>query len=163
MWQEVGSGNITIVGSLLLVTETPVKPMRDRNADIESQYRDLFASNAVVLLEASLPVFEDAARIRAETGLKTPDAIHAATALRAQCAFFITNDTDFRRVEELPIVILDDFLWYEMYVYILVPNVQNAGHAILFAVDHRLTGGLYAHQEERTDNLSVRTQRPPAT
>ena len=55
------------------------------------------------LLDASYEVFEDAARLRAETGLATPDALHAATALRAGCALFVTNDTDFRRVEGLPI------------------------------------------------------------
>ena len=59
------------------------------------QYRELFGANAVRLLEASYPVFEDAARLRAETGLATPDVLHAATALRASCALFITNDTDF--------------------------------------------------------------------
>ena len=52
-------------------------------------------------------MFEDAARLRAETGLAIPDALHAATALRAGCALFITNDTDFRRVQGLPIVVLD--------------------------------------------------------
>jgi predicted nucleic acid-binding protein len=62
------------------------------------------------LLDASYQVFADAARLRAETALKTPDALHAATALRAGCALFITNDTDFRRVQGLPIVVLDDLL-----------------------------------------------------
>ena len=46
----------------------------------------------------------------AETGLKTPDALHAATAIRAECTLFITNDNDFRRVRDLPVVVLDDFL-----------------------------------------------------
>ena len=74
------------------------------------QYRELFASNAVRLLDASYQVFADAARLRAETGLKTSDAIHAATAFRAGCTLFITNDTDFRRVQGLPVVVLDDLL-----------------------------------------------------
>ena len=74
------------------------------------QYREVFASNAVRLLEASYAVFEDAARLRAESGLKLPDALHAATALRAGCALFITNDADFRRLQELPTVVLDDVL-----------------------------------------------------
>ena len=74
------------------------------------QYREVFASNAVRLLEAPYAVFEDAARVRAETGLKIPDALHAATALRAGCALFITNDTDFRRMQELPVVVLNDLL-----------------------------------------------------
>ena len=110
MWQEAQDGNITIVSSPLIVIEALVKPLRDGNTEIESQYRELFASNAVRLLDASYQVFEDAASIRAETGLKTPDAIHAATAIRAECTLFVTNDTDFRRVQELPIIVLEDLL-----------------------------------------------------
>ena len=110
MWQEAQDGNLTIVSSPLLVIEALVKPLRDGNTEIEMQYRELFASGAVRLLDASYQVFEDAAGIRAETGLKTPDAIHAATAMRAGCTLFITNDNDFRRVQALPVVVLDDLL-----------------------------------------------------
>ena len=110
MWQEAQDGHLTIVSSPLLVLEALVKPLREGNTEIESQYRELFASNAVRLLDASYQVFEDAASIRAETGLKTPDAIHAATAIRSECTLFITNDTDFRRVQRLRIVVLDDLL-----------------------------------------------------
>ena len=110
MWQQTQDGNLTIVSSPVLVIEVLVKPIRDGNTEIKLQYRELFASNAVRLLDASYQVFEDAARLRAETGLKTPDALHAATAIRAGCTLFITNDTDFRRVQGLPIVVLDDLL-----------------------------------------------------
>ena len=110
MWQEAQADNITIVSSPVLVIEALVKPLRDGNAEIESQYRELFASNAVRLLDASYQVFEEASRLRAATGLKIPDALHAATALLAGCALFITNDTDFRRVRGLPVVVLDDLL-----------------------------------------------------
>ncbi len=110
MWERAQDGSLTIVSSFVLVIEALVKPLQDGNTEIELQYRELFASNAVRLLDAPYQVFEDAARIRAETGLKTPDALHAATALRANCSLFITNDTDFRRVEDLPIAVLDDFL-----------------------------------------------------
>ena len=110
LWEQVQDGNLTVVSSPILVIEALVKPIRDGNAEIELQYRELFASNAVRLLDASYQVFADAARLRAETALKTPDALHAATALRAGCALFITNDTDFRRVQGLSIVVLDDLL-----------------------------------------------------
>ena len=40
--------------------------------------------------------------------LRTPDAIHAATALEAGCAMFLTNDTDFRTVPGLPVTVLND-------------------------------------------------------
>ena len=87
-----------------------MKPLRDGNREIESQYRELFDSNAVRLLDISNPVFEDAARLRAASRLRTPDAIHAATARRAGCSLFVTNDADFRRVDDLPVTVLDDLL-----------------------------------------------------
>ena len=62
------------------------------------------------LIPATLAIWEDAARIRATTGLKTPDALHAASALQAGCALFLTIDSDYRRVQGLPITVLDDLV-----------------------------------------------------
>ena len=116
MWQQAQDGNLTVVSSPVILMEVLVKPIRDGNSEIEMQYREIFEANAVRLLEASYAVFEEATRLRAETGLATPDALHAATALRAGCAVFVTNDTDFRRVEGLPVVVLDDLLKEESQV-----------------------------------------------
>ena len=116
MWQQAQDGNLSIVSSPVLLTEVLVKPLQVGNTEIEMQYRELFASHAVRLLDAPYAVFYDAARLRAQTGVKIPDALHAATALRANCALFITNDTDFRRIQGLPAVILDDLLAEESKV-----------------------------------------------
>lgn len=42
--------------------------------------------------------------IRATTNLKTPDAVHAATALSVNCTQVITNDKGFRNMSGLPVV-----------------------------------------------------------
>lgn len=110
MWQEAGAGRFTLASSELVVLETLIKPLRDSNARLEMLFRSVFAATEMELIPATLTVWEDAARIRAATGLKTSDALHAATALSAGCALFITNDTDFRRVQGLPIVVLDDLV-----------------------------------------------------
>ena len=45
-----------------------------------------------------------AARLRAAYGIRTPDAIHLATAIEGGAAGFITNDKDLERLQkELPI------------------------------------------------------------
>jgi predicted nucleic acid-binding protein len=44
------------------------------------------------------------------SSLRTPDAIHAATASSCGCKLLLTNDVAFRRVANLPVVILDDLL-----------------------------------------------------
>lgn len=43
-------------------------------------------------------------------GLKTPDALHAATAIVCQCDVFVTNDPVFQRVPNLPLALLTEVL-----------------------------------------------------
>jgi predicted nucleic acid-binding protein len=62
------------------------------------------------LLPITQHILRDAARLRATTKLRTPDALHAATARQAGCVLFVTNDVGFRGVASLPLVLLDDLL-----------------------------------------------------
>ena len=109
-WRQAEAGQFLVVCSELVIAETLVRPMREGNADLEGAFRSVFAAPEVQLVATTRQIWEDTARLRAETGLKTPDALHAATAMREGCSLFITNDTDFRRVEGLPTVVLDDLL-----------------------------------------------------
>ncbi len=84
--------------------------MREGDRALETACRDVFAAPEMQIVPATRELWEDAARLRAETGLKLADALHAATALRASCELFVTNDADFRRIEGLSTVVLDDLL-----------------------------------------------------
>ena len=109
IWLAARAGAIEIVSSELVVLETLVKPFRDRDILLENVYRALlFDSRDVRLLPVSVAILERAARIRAETGLKTPDSIHAATALDVRAALFVTNDAQVRRVGGLSVAILTE-------------------------------------------------------
>ena len=110
MWEEAKAGRFSLASSELVAFETLVRPLRDGNARLEMLFRSILAATEMDLIPTSLATWEDAAHIRAATGLATPDALHAATALRAGCAAFITNDTDFRRVQDLPLIVLDDLI-----------------------------------------------------
>ncbi len=116
MWLQAQAGQFSIVSSDLVVLETLVKPLREGDTVVELLFRSLFEASEVRLIPATRPLWEEAARLRAETGLKTPDALHAAAALHAGCTIFITNDDDFRRLKELPVVVLDDLLREENQV-----------------------------------------------
>ena len=113
MWEEARGGRFTLASSELVALETLVRPLREGNARLEMLFRSILAAAEMDLIPATMATWEEAARIRAETGLATSDALHAATALSAGCALFVTNDTDFRRVEDLPIVVLDDLVEQE--------------------------------------------------
>ena len=110
VWRQAQSGQFTIVSSELVVMETLVKPLREGNRVLEELFRSLFDSNEVTLIPTTRSIWEEAAAVRAMTGLKTPDALHAAAARHADCKLFITNDSDFRRVRELSVAVLKDFI-----------------------------------------------------
>ena len=110
VWRQAEAGQFILVCSELILAETLVRPIRESNTDLEMALRAVFAAPEFQLVSTTRQLWEDTARLRAETGLKTPDALHAATALSVGCALFITNDTDFRRVQGMSIVVLNDLL-----------------------------------------------------
>jgi predicted nucleic acid-binding protein len=61
-------------------------------------------------MQITQTILRDAAHLRATTNIKTPDAIHAATALNVGCTLFLTNDTGLRNVSGLTVVVLEDVL-----------------------------------------------------
>ena len=113
MWRQAWAGEFDVASSDITILETLVKPLREGDDVVETLLRSMFDAQEVSLIPATRELWEAAARIRADTGLKTPDALHAATALGTGCALFITNDTDFRRVQRLPVVVLDDLVEQE--------------------------------------------------
>jgi predicted nucleic acid-binding protein len=110
LWQAARAKTVEIVSSDLVLMETLVGPLKSGNAAVASAYEALFQQAQTRLLPITHPILREAARLRATTRLKTPDALHAATALQTGCALFITNDPDFRNVAGLPLVILSDLL-----------------------------------------------------
>lgn len=84
------AGNDVCYSSLVRL-ECLIKPLRQHDAGLLYLYETFLA--AQLRLDLSPPVFDVAARLRADHArLKTPDAIHLATALHHGCAEFWTND-----------------------------------------------------------------------
>ncbi len=110
LWQAAQARTIEVVSSELALMETLVGPLKTGNIPLERAYEQALLGTDMRLLPITQVVLREAARLRATTNLKTPDALHAAAAVQVGCVPFITNDLGFRSVARLPLVVLDDLL-----------------------------------------------------
>ena len=111
MWQAAQAGQFQVVSSELVLLEALVKPLQEGDTVLENLFRALLNAREVRLLPATAAIWERAAQLRASIpGLKTPDALHGATALAANCTLFLTNDPGFRRLSDLPVTLLSEVI-----------------------------------------------------
>lgn len=110
LWQAAKAKAIEVVSSDLVLMEALTGAFKRGDPALEKAYDHALLSTDLRLLPVTQSILRQAARLRATTKLKTPDALHAATALDAGCVLFITNDAGFRGVAGLPLVLLDDLL-----------------------------------------------------
>ena len=105
----VDQTSIAAISSVILLTEVLSQPIKLGNTALERQYRNiLLHSGGFSLLPVTKQIAEFAADLRARYNLRTPDALHVATAIIAGCDAFLTNDTALQRVAEIPILLLDE-------------------------------------------------------
>jgi predicted nucleic acid-binding protein len=110
LWAAVVAGTLDVVSSALSLTETLVGPLKAGDAPRVAEFEQFFLRPGIRLVPISTAVLRRAAEVRAASRLRTPDAIHAATALLLGYPLFLTNDHGFRGLTGLPVQILDDLL-----------------------------------------------------
>jgi predicted nucleic acid-binding protein len=89
-----------LLTSRLSWLECRIKPQRANDAKLLALYDAFFASVEVEVLELSRAVVEKATDLRAELHVKTPDALHLATAILAGATAFLTGDKGLTRCSE---------------------------------------------------------------
>lgn len=110
LWIKFQEQEIELISSELILMEVLVLPLRNNDESLISDYEQLLLNSAMQLIPINQSILRQAANLRATNSLKTPDAIHAATAMAVNCDLFITNDRGFRNLAELPVVILTEVL-----------------------------------------------------
>jgi len=88
--------------------ECRVKPLRDADADTLAHYEGFFARADLVLVEVSADVIEHATELRARYNVRSPDAIHLASAPREHADVFVTGDRQLRRCTEVKVEVVTE-------------------------------------------------------
>ncbi|AGL01681.1 type II toxin-antitoxin system VapC family toxin [Desulfoscipio gibsoniae] len=105
----IESGSVRGITSALSLTEVLTKPYKTGDYTLANEYKLLFRYFPnFCILDVNAVVSERAAWLRARYGLKTPDAIFAATALVGEADVFISNDSDLYKVDELKVINLNN-------------------------------------------------------
>ena len=108
---EISSGNIEAITSTLTLLEVLVHPFRTGNEDLAEKYREiLLCSEGLTTFEILHEISELAAQLRAKYSIKTPDAIQIAVGVRYGASKFLTNDPGLKKISEIEVCVLDDFM-----------------------------------------------------
>ncbi len=111
LWLTVSAGHVKVVTSELTLLEVLVKPLKVGDATTATLFRTVLKHTPdVQMLPITQSVLEAAANLRATLGLKTPAALHVATALLNSSMLFVTNDSAFRRVTDLNVTVLSELI-----------------------------------------------------
>jgi predicted nucleic acid-binding protein len=106
-FEAVERGDIQVVTSTLTLTEVLVHPYRDGNPDLAERYfHMLLRARHLRMVALSPAIAAEAARVRADFQMKTPDAIQLATAKEGGATSFVTNDGELASIPGLRMIVL---------------------------------------------------------
>ena len=96
-----------VVTSTVTLLEVMVHPLRSNNRELANEYRDILLNSKLMTLEVSSAIAEQAAQLRANHNIRTPDAIQISAALDAGATHFFTNDIRLPEIPSIQIFALD--------------------------------------------------------
>jgi predicted nucleic acid-binding protein len=108
-FEAVKSGEIRVVTSTVTLLEVLVHPLQRGDESLAHQYNDILLSSPYISTVPVTPATaQTAAELRAKSNLKTPDAIHLATAINHHADAFLTGDRDFGAFASMRILKIRD-------------------------------------------------------
>ena len=96
----------SLVMSRLARLECRSKPLRSGDLATLAQFDVFFAGVELLVVEVNPAVIERATGLRARYNLKSPDAIHYATAVEVGATVFLTGDRGLSRCSEVSVEVL---------------------------------------------------------
>jgi len=111
VFAEIDAGRIEAITSTITLLEVLVQPIKANNRSLAEQYREvLLYSEGLTTFEILHEVSEMSSELRAKYSIKTPDAIQVAVSILYGAKKFITNDPALKKVSDIDVLVLDDFL-----------------------------------------------------
>ena len=107
--EAIARGRIGAVASELVLLELLVAPLKKKAQDVADEIElTLLHFPHLQLAPVTRAVLVRAAEIRARYGMRTPDAIMLATAVESGATLALTNDSAWRKVDVIEVLLLRD-------------------------------------------------------
>jgi len=111
VFKQIDQGILQSVTSPITLAESLIIPYRNNNLGLQKEFNEFIVySENTIFAGIDAHVARSASDIRARYNLKLPDAFQVAIALENDCDALLTNDTTFKRVTELNVLLIDDFV-----------------------------------------------------
>ncbi|MBX2999071.1 MAG: PIN domain-containing protein [Caldilineaceae bacterium] len=111
VFAQLQSGQLSGAVSPVTLAECLVVPHRTQDANLLTAFRVLLTQSPEIEF---IPIDSNsgdlAAQMRAKYNLSLSDALQVATAISGGCDAFLTNDLTLLRIEEITVLLLDNFL-----------------------------------------------------
>ncbi len=102
---SIAHGESSICTSELTLCEVLVPAFRANNTRLLALYRQFIEdSGAFELVPTTRETYVRASLFRAQLNLKTPDAIHMASAIQSGCTAFLTNDKSLKAPKDIEVI-----------------------------------------------------------
>ena len=103
------SNKCRFVTSVITLSEVLVMPLREGRTQLAEQYNEILTmSKSIDILDVNIEIAKEAAKIRANYSIKTPDAMQLAAAKYSFVDCFLTNDIRLKIFKDLNIMTLSD-------------------------------------------------------
>lgn len=111
IFNKVSDRKLDVVTSVITVSEVLVQPIKQKKKEIVFLYEQAFAvMEGLQVIDVDIDIARIGAALRAKYGCTLPDAFQIAAALKGRADIFLTNDKKLRKVKDVPVVCLSDFV-----------------------------------------------------
>ena len=97
--------------SVITLIEVLTQPLRKSKMGVVEKYRQFLLNSSNFITYSIDPIIaEKSAELRAQYGIKTPDAIQLAVGIENDGTLFVTNDRGLKKIKEIEVIVLEEYL-----------------------------------------------------
>lgn len=104
-FRKAETKDVELYTSSLSYMELLIPVIKNKDVNLEAKYNFLF-KNFFNVVNIDMETARIGAKIRAGYGIRTPDALQIACAIRSNCKQFITSDRRLKKISGIEIVVI---------------------------------------------------------